>query len=91
MTKMRVEFDKGVYTEYSSATEAAEDLRSKGYTVENITPGNKKKKGMTEKEMAELLPWETAGSRRSKEHYRQRIRERLSEYRRTEPEDTATP
>ena len=90
MTKMRVEFEKGTYITYNSAAEAVKDLRSKGYTVENFTPKNKKKKGMTEKRLAELLPWETTGPQHpgAKEKFQQQMQEKLGESSRMETEDT---
>lgn len=93
MTKMRVEFEKGTYTIYDSAAEAAKDLRNRGYTVENFTPKNKKKKGMTEKRLAELLPWETTGPQHHEamEKFQQRMQEKQREGSIMENEDTDLP
>ncbi|CAJ1053465.1 hypothetical protein NFI96_002648 [Xyrichtys novacula] len=93
MTKMRVEFEKGTYTTYNSAAEAVKDLRSRGYTVENFTPKNKKKKGITEKRLAELLPWETTGPQYpgAKEKFQQQMQKKQSERSSMETEDTDLP
>ena len=87
MTRMRVELDTGIVV-YNSALQAAEDLRKRGLDIGPIVPATKKKKSMTEEALTQLMPWEFVGSGRAKQgakqHFQQQVRERLSEYRRTE-------
>ncbi|KAM7385131.1 hypothetical protein PAMP_001228 [Pampus punctatissimus] len=69
---------------------AAEDLRRRGYTVGGI-PGGTRSKDISEETLARLLPWETTEARPGgeKQRFQRQIREKLKEYRRTEPGTTA--
>lgn len=68
---------------YSSAAQAAEDLRKRGFTVGEVSQGTKSK-AIMEETLARLLPWEMSDTRHGREdHWFQRqIREKLKEYRR---------
>lgn len=85
LTRMHAFFETGPVT-YNSAAQAAEDLRRRGYTVGEI-PGRTKSKDISEETLARLLPWETTEARPGGEKHRfqEQIREKLKEYRRTEP------
>lgn len=85
LTKLRAFFDTGSAT-YNSAAQAAEDLRRRGYTVGEI-PGRIRSKDISEETLARLLPWETTEARPGgeKQRFQRQIREKLKEYRRTDP------
>lgn len=88
-TRLRAFFTTGPVT-YNSAAQAAEDLRRRWYTVGEI-PGRTKNKDISEKMLAQLLPWETTEARPGEEKHRfkEQIREKLKEYCRMEPGATA--
>lgn len=85
LTRMRVFFETGTVL-YNNAAQAAEDLRKRGFNVGETARGTKSK-GMTEETLSRLLPWEMTGTRHGgdKDRFQRQIRERLQEYRRTEP------
>lgn len=87
LTRMRVHLDSGTVT-YSSAEEAAEDLRKRGFTVGPIPA--RRSKDITVETINNLLPWSTAGTRRfgNAHDYQENIRERLKEFQRADREDT---
>lgn len=89
LTRLHAFFETGPAT-YNSAAQAAEDLRKRGYTVSEI-PGRTKSRDISEEMLARLLPWETTEARSGGEKHRfqEQIREKLKEYRRTEPGATA--
>lgn len=90
LTRLRALFATGPVT-YNSAAQAAEDLRRRGYTVDEIPSRAKKSKDISEETLARLLPWQTTETRPGgeKHRYQEQIREKLKEYRRTEPEARA--
>lgn len=86
MSRMWVEFDTGAVI-YNSATQAAEDLRRRGFAVDSIVPRTKDG-GVAEETSTQLAPWETAGPRlsgapqskkRLQQQALQRARDRLKE------------
>lgn len=89
LTRLRAFFETGPVT-YNSAAQAAEDLRRRGYAV-GETPSRIKSKDISEETLARLLPWETTEARPGGQRHRfqEQIREKLREYRRTEPGATA--
>lgn len=88
MTKMRVFLDSGTVT-YESASQAAEDLRAKGFPIQPMPK-------RTSPEQS-TFPWERVREKRNGtgDDYRQRIRDKLQEFhhRAAEPsaEDTPPP
>lgn len=84
---MCVHLDSGTVT-YSSAEEAAADLRKRGFTVGQIPA--RRSRDVTVETINTLLPWSTAGTRRigNAHDYHENIRERLKEFQRTDREDT---
>lgn len=80
MTRMRVHLAGGVVT-YYNATQAAEDLRRRGFDVGKITC-ERNTGAYTEASLDKLLPWDVIKPRNRGEEYQQQVRERLQEYRR---------
>lgn len=64
MSRMWVEFDTGAVI-YSSVTQAADDLRRRGFAMDSIVPRTKNG-GVTEETLTKLLPWEMSEPRRSR-------------------------
>lgn len=81
LTRMRVFFETGSVM-YNSVTQAAEDLRKRGFSMGEVTRGSK---GISEETLTRLLPWEVIVTQRGgdKEQVQWQIREKLREYRRT--------
>lgn len=83
---MRMHFEAGTVT-YSSAEEAAADLRKLGYTVGPIPVT--KSKDITVETINKLMPWTTAGTRHTGNvhDYQDSIREKLKGFQRLDRED----
>lgn len=81
LTRLRVYFETGPVM-YDSAAQAAEDLRRRGYAVDEVAGGRTKSKDISEETLTQLLPWKTTATRAG-------VREKLKEHRRTEPGATA--
>ncbi len=76
LTRMRVHLDSGTVT-YNTASEAAEDLSKRGFSVGRIR--GSKAEGITEETLTKLLPWGIAGEHGtgSKSNFQEAVREKL--------------